>query len=91
MSVSSLYRYYHKGKSNGHLLMVIPKPYSPDEDNPIRPKTKVREIRDTMGEQFYMKPDVYDHKEYPTCQCGRKYVPINKSDKKCFFCLFTDK
>lgn len=29
-----------------------------------------------------------EHKEYPVCKCGRKFVPINKGDKICFFCQF---
>lgn len=39
---------------------------------------------------FIMPRDVFTHKEYPTCSCGRKYVPIRGEDKtRCFFCIFT--
>ncbi len=34
--------------------------------------------------------DIYQHKQYPVCKCGRKFVPINKGDKTCFFCNFTE-
>ena len=30
------------------------------------------------------------HKEYPVCHCGRKYVSIDKA-KECFWCSFTRK
>lgn len=41
---------------------------------------------------FSFPPQVFEHKEYPACQCGRKYVPIKDMDKdRCFFCIFQNK
>lgn len=40
---------------------------------------------------FRINPTCFDHKKYPICKCGRKYVPINKNDKQCFFCMFLSK
>ena len=37
-----------------------------------------------------IKPSCFKHKVYPRCKCGRLYVPINKGDKDCFFCNFTE-
>lgn len=46
---------------------------------------------DGLGIYFHRMPtDVYEYKQYPTCKCGRKYVPINKGDKECFYCQFRD-
>ena len=36
-------------------------------------------------------PGIFDHKVYPLCKCGRRFVPINKGDKECFWCNFTKK
>lgn len=40
---------------------------------------------------YNLPKDIYSHKKYPLCKCGRKYVPIKHGDTKCFFCQFTDK
>lgn len=69
-----------------HLRMVIPKPYDPEFEEQARGRSLVH-----MGEVFYMKPDVYEYKDYPVCKCGRKFVPVSKNDKKCFFCNFQTK
>lgn len=37
-----------------------------------------------------LPPSVFhEHKVYPTCHCGRKYVPIKECGDECFFCYFT--
>lgn len=44
-----------------------------------------------IGCRWYKMPDdVYEHKEYPICKCGRKYVPVDKH-KACYFCVFLNK
>lgn len=35
-----------------------------------------------------MKEDVYDYKDYPRCECGRRYVPTRQSQDKCLNCLY---
>lgn len=37
-----------------------------------------------------LPPDVYRHKDYPVCVCGRKYVIIFPSQTQCPFCLFAE-
>jgi hypothetical protein len=37
-------------------------------------------------EVFWIPKTALENKEYPKCKCGRRYVPIHKEDKKCFFC-----
>lgn len=34
----------------------------------------------------YVPMDCLEHKEYPTCKCGRKFVPIVRGDKECLYC-----
>lgn len=46
---------------------------------------------DLTYRRIYIPDSALKHKEYPTCQCGRKYVPIEKGDKICFYCKFTQK
>lgn len=42
--------------------------------------------------QWYKLPDnVFEHKKYPVCKCGRKFVPINGNKKECFRCQFLNK
>lgn len=42
--------------------------------------------------EWYLMPStVFDHKEYPTCKCGRKFVQLKENDTECFFCQFTKK
>lgn len=36
----------------------------------------------------YMPIDVYEHKKYPACACGNKYVKTRKDQVKCIKCLY---
>lgn len=29
-------------------------------------------------------------KKYPTCACGKKYVPLKVNPTKCIFCIYAD-
>lgn len=51
----------------------------------------VRDDYSGMCTPHTLPEGVFENKEYPTCKCGRKYVPINKGDTECFLCLFTQK
>lgn len=43
------------------------------------------------GWHWYQLPkDIFEHKEYPICKCGRKYVPLKEDPSKCFYCQFTE-
>lgn len=57
----------------------------------------VKETTDAIAEKYQLRrydidPDCFLNKIYPICQCNRRYVPVNGTDKsKCFFCNFTDR
>lgn len=38
------------------------------------------------GKKIKLPPDVYDHKQYPTCKCGRRYVPLKPYMRCCMLC-----
>lgn len=42
-------------------------------------------------EWYRLPKDIFEHKVYPLCKCGRRFVPLSKKDKDCFFCIFTKK
>ena len=36
---------------------------------------------------FKIPDDIYDHKEYPLCTCGKRYVRTSKNETECFSCM----
>lgn len=39
---------------------------------------------------FKLPKDIFTHKIYPTCQCGKKFVPMNHIEgaaKRCLYCV----
>lgn len=46
---------------------------------------------DEHYEWHRLPDDIYKHKGYPVCKCGKVFVPINDGDTECFTCQFTKK
>lgn len=72
---------------DGRYWLCIPRDPDVSLQNLIGDRERMRREYMTW---FKINDDVYQSKEYPTCRCGRKYVPIEGS-KICYFCEFNDK
>ncbi len=49
-------------------------------------------VASVKGDRFHTKwipfdKRAYDHKDYPTCTCGRKYVQLKRDPTRCIFCI----